>query len=90
MYRPLNRQLSLRVNGRHIWKELFLATGLDLSAGFLYIYHTSNDDTRLSYNGITSAFQAEETGSTPAGRSIEGRCMNISCDGLCHIITRSI
>lgn len=23
---------------------------------------------RLSYNGITSAFQAEETGSTPAGR----------------------
>ena len=24
---------------------------------------------RLSYNGITSAFQAEEAGSTPVGRS---------------------
>lgn len=26
---------------------------------------------RLSYNGITSAFQAEEAGSTPVGRSRE-------------------
>lgn len=36
------------------------------------IHYKNSRLLRLSYNGITSAFQAEEAGSTPVGRSMRG------------------